>query len=264
MGMKMKNKILILGAFSLLLCAPLISEPAKKASRKAAAEEDVKEIQGKAKSLTLSMGISRTLEYPFDVGPIYITDPNLFDFRRIKEGEKDRKLLLVPKNAGTTDMTIHDAAGNPKLTYRVLVTREDLGQIMSQLEELLGDVEGINIRAVGTTILIDGDILLPKDMIRIMRVIDAIKERDPKKKEVPIRNIATISKTTMNIIGERIEKEIGSPEITVKALNNNIIMEGVAENDYEADRALEIARMYLPEVFVERNKGTVAVQSVLR
>ncbi len=216
---------------------------------------ELKPFTGKEKQLTVSMGVSKVLEFDFDIGPIYLTDDKLLRYRRVKENGKDRKLLIVAQNPGFTDMTVHDSNFVPRIKYMVRVAREDLGEVISQLQSLLGDIEGLKISALGGTIILDGEILLPKDMIRVMRVVDAMKDRDPKKKEVPIRNLASISKTTMNIIAERIEREIGSPEITARVINNNLFLEGTAESDYEADRAIEIARTYLPEVFVERTKG---------
>ncbi len=216
---------------------------------------ELKPYTGKEKPLTLSLGVSKVLEFDFEVGPIYLTDDKLFKYRRVKENGKDRKLLLIPTSPGFTDLTVHDSNFVPRIKYMVRVAREDMGEVMNQLNSLLGDVEGLRMTPVGGTIMLDGDILLPKDMIRIMRVVDAMKDRDPKKKEVPIRNLANISKVTMNIIAERIEREIGSPEITARVINNNLFLEGTAESDYEADRAIEIARTYLPEVFVERTKG---------
>ncbi len=209
----------------------------------------------KRESLTLSIGVSKTLEFPFEIGPVHLGEGELFIFRRIRAGGKERKLLLVPKSAGYTDMTVHDTMMVPRVTYSVRVTREDMGQIISQLEDLLGDIEGIRIKPVGGTIVIDGDILLPKDMVRIIRVVDALKDRDTKKKSTPIRNLANISQMTMNIIAERIEREIGSPDIQVRVLNNNILIEGTAQNNFEAERAIEMARTYLPETVVEKNKG---------
>jgi len=162
---------------------------------------------------------------------------------------------MIPKAPGYTDMTIHDTGGKPRITYFVRVTREDVGLVMSQLEQLLGNIEGVEIKAVGGTIIIDGEIILPKDMIRIFRVVDAMKDRDPKKKAVPIKNIATISKVTMAVLAKSIEKEIGSPEISVRVLNNNIVIEGTAQSNFEADRAVKVAKLYLPELFVEKTKG---------
>lgn len=242
-----------------LLIVPVL--PLHAADEKESADEEDKiEVKPapkakKERSLTLAMGVSKTLEFTFEIGPISLTDPSLFEFKRIKVGDKERKLRLKPNNAGYTDMTIADVNGVPQVTYLVRVTREDIGQVISQLDDLLGDIEGIRMKPVGGTIIIDGDILLPKDMLRIIRVVDAMKDRDPKKKEVPIRNIANISKITMNIIAERIEREINSPEIQARVLNNNIVLEGTAEGEFDADRAVEVAKTYLPEAFVEKNKG---------
>ncbi len=221
--------------------------------------EPVKVIKGREKTLTLPLGISKVLEFNFEIGPVYLTDTGVLSFQRVGDGgdkDKVKKLQLIPKNPGTTDMTIFDANGTPRITYLVRITREDMGQVISQLEELLGDIEGLKIKTLGGTIIMDGEILLPRDMIRIFRVLDAVKDtRDQKKKEVPIKNICTISKLTMNILAERIEREIGSPEITARVVNNNIFLEGTADGPFEADRAIEIARTYLPEVFAEKTKG---------
>jgi pilus assembly protein CpaC len=217
--------------------------------------EETRPFTGIQKNLEVGIGVSKTLEFDFEVGNIYLTE-DIIDYQRIYD-EKGRvfKLRIIAKNPGSTDMTINDAAKKPRIRYMLNVTREDIGQVSKQLKQLLGDIEGLKITSVGGTIILDGDILLPKDMIRIMRVVDALKDRDTKKKAVPIRNLATISKMTMNILAERIEREIGSPEITVRVVNNNLFLEGTAESEFEADRAVEISKTYLPEVFVERTKG---------
>jgi len=249
--------VVLYSFYWLTLCPRLLlGEDAKDDDKDDKSGEVVKIVQGKQKNLTIPIGLSRTLEFNFEIGPIYLTDPSLFDFKRVKDGsDKDKKLLIIPKNSGSTDMTIHDINGQPRITYLIRITREDLGQVTSQLEDLLGDIEGLKIRSLGGTLILDGEILLPRDMIRIFRVLDAIKDRDPKKKEVPIRNLTSISKLTMNILAERIEREIGSPEITARVVNNNIFLEGTAESDFEADRAVEFAKTYLPEVFVDKTKG---------
>ncbi|MFM8316150.1 MAG: pilus assembly protein N-terminal domain-containing protein, partial [Deltaproteobacteria bacterium] len=217
--------------------------------------EDPKPIMGVEKTLTLSEGASRQLEFPFELGRVDIGNESLFSFMRFKKDGKERIIRFVPKTAGTTTMTIYDIEDNPRISYTVRVTREDLGQITSQLEELLGDIEGLKIKSVGGTIILDGEILLPKDMIRINRVIAAMKDRDPKKSPTPIKNLTTIGKVTMNILAERIEREINSPEITARVINKNILLEGTAESEPDADRAFEIAKTYLPDIVKPNTKG---------
>jgi len=219
-------------------------------------------VKGKDKPLTLSMGATRVLEFPFSIGPVFLGDTTVLKFERMKgsTGNDITKLIVTPLKPGTTDLTVHDISGAPRISYAVRVTREDLSQVISQLEELLGDIEGVKIRAVGGTVIIDGEIVLPKDMVRVNRVVDALKDRDAKSKEVPIRNLATISKLTMSILAERIEREIGSPEITVKVINNNLFIEGTASDDTEGDRAIKIAQTYMPEVVVYKAKGDADVK----
>jgi len=219
-------------------------------------------VKGKDKSMTLAMGASRILQFPFALGPINLGDPNILKFDRMPEkGASDVfKIMVTPLNPGTTDFTIHDTSGTPRVSYLVRVTREDLGQVMSQLEEMLGDIEGLKIRSVGGTVILDGEIILPRDMVRINRVVEALRDRDAKSKEVAVRNFATISKLTMSILAERIEREIGSPEITVKVINNNLFIEGTASDDTEGDRAIKIAQTYIPEVVVYKAKGDADIK----
>lgn len=215
-------------------------------------------IKGKEKNLTIPMGTSRVLEFPFALGPIHLGDTNVLSYERMKDkatGSDFFRLMITPKNPGTCELTVHDSSNTPRITYKVRVTREDLGQVISQLEELLGDIEGLKIKSVGGTIILDGEIVLPKDMVRINRVVEALRDRDAKKKEVSIKNLATISKLTMTILAERIEREIGSPEITVRVINNNLFVEGTASDDTEGDRAINIAKTYMPEVVVYKAKG---------
>lgn len=241
---------------ALLLLIPLVAFSNEDEIEKQAADEAVI-VKGKDKSLTLPMGASRILQFPFAIGPINLGDDTVLKYERYKEkgSSEITKIMLTPKTPGTTDLTIHDTTGVPRISYTVRVTREDLGQVMAQLEELLGDIEGLKIRSVGGTVVLDGDIVLPKDMVRINRVVEALKDRDTKKGAVPVKNLASISKLTMTILAERIEREIGSPEITVKVINNNLFLEGTATDDTEADRAKEIARTYMPEVVIYKAKG---------
>lgn len=242
--------LIVLSLLMMGASLPSLAEDAEDAPK-----DPAKIIHGKRFSKTFSVGVARILEFPFDIGPIHLGDDSLLSYQRLPEGNKTTKLRIYPKNAGYTEMTIHDSTGAPQLTYLIRVTREDLGQVISELEDLLGDIEGLQIKTVGGTIILDGEILLPKDMVRIMKVVNAMKDRDPKKKAAAIKNLATISKMTMNILAERIEREINSPEITSRVVNNNIFLEGTAESNFEADRAIEIAKTYLPEVYVEPSKG---------
>lgn len=72
--------------------------------------------------LDLAVGISRTLEFPFEIGPLHLGNPALFDYRRVLgEGGRDKKLHFLPRAAGITDLVIHDAEGKPRMKYYIRV-----------------------------------------------------------------------------------------------------------------------------------------------
>lgn len=261
---RFKYLILFYGLVTLMLAFNIAgSFEAVAAENETEEAEEPKTIKGKDKVLTLSEGSSRQLEFPFDLGKVDIGNDQLFAYKRFLKEGKERIIRFVPKNSGTTTMTIYDSEDKPRITYTVRVTREDIGQLSAQLEELLGDIEGLQIKSVGGTIILDGEILLPKDMVRINRVITAMRERDPKKNITPIRNLTTIGKITMNILAERIEREIGSPEITARVINNNILLEGTAESEPDADRAFEIAKTYLPDIVKPKGGGKEEAADVI-
>ena len=130
---------------------------------------------------------------------------------------------------------------------------QENGGLLSKLRELLGDIEGLKIRATGGAVVLEGDILLPKDLIRIIRVADALKD-ERVTKSFPIHNETRLSPTTLKIIAERIEREINSPRLTASPLNGDIFLKGIAENEGEAERAVQIATTYLPESLVDKSK----------
>ncbi len=55
------------------------------------------------------------------IGPIFLTDPSVFGFRRVMYGKEARTLVLLPLKSGTTDFTVHDMSGKPITKYYVEV-----------------------------------------------------------------------------------------------------------------------------------------------
>src|SRR5207248_2672948 len=75
------------------------------------------------RELELAVGIGRTLELPFEIGPLYLSNPALFDYRRVLgRDNQSRKLRFLPRAAGLTDLVVHDAAGKPRVKYYVRVS----------------------------------------------------------------------------------------------------------------------------------------------
>ena len=64
--------------------------------------------------------------------------------------------------------------------------------VYSQLEDLLGDIEGLKIKFSKGFFILSGEIQNKKDMERIVRVLEAIN--DGRKEKIVFKNLVTLKK----------------------------------------------------------------------
>ena len=117
-------------------------------------------------------------------------------------------------------------------------------KISAEIKGLLGDIEGITIKIINNKVVVDGEVLLPKDMNRIVTVL----AQYPKDQA---DYIVTMSPIAQKKIAGVIESDIGNPEIHVRAVNDKFILEGVAGSEGEKQKAELIAKLYVPDVVVD-------------
>ncbi len=131
--------------------------------------------------------------------------------------------------------------------YRITVTNDDLITLLQEMKALIGDVEGLEMRIVGAQVVVDGAILVPKDMRRVLAVTGKyIGERRP------VINLAEISPMTLKLLGEKMEEEIAGGkdrprDIKVKTLNGRFFLEGAVDTKFQKDEAERICQAYIAE-----------------
>ncbi len=157
---------------------------------------------------------------------------------------KDLKIIrFEPITVGTTNFILRDDKGKKIVEYSIVVRKSNLNKVAGEIKSLLGDIEGIDIKIVNNKVVIDGEILLPKDMSRIYNVVAQFSD--------VASSIVTMSPLAQKKISELIEKDIGNPEIHVRAVNEKFILEGVAGNENEKTKAEIIAKTYVPDVVID-------------
>ena len=201
---------------------------------------------------TLIKDVSETIYLDYMPGNVFIANPNVCNFVALRE---QKKIMLIPTGEGTTSLTIQDTAGQIKHQIKIFVKISDLTRISQELKRLIGDIEGVEIKIIGKKVLIDGEILLPKDLNRIVTVAE---QYDPKK-EVGI--IATLSPLAQKIIAQKMEEDIHQmgesfKEIRVRAVNQRFLLEGAVDwagekegGDLNRKIAVETAKTYVPDKF---------------
>ena len=163
-------------------------------------------------------------------GVTYSKEQDLMRFKPTREGE------------GT--LTVHDKDGKILAEYLVQVKRSKLETVAREMQALLGDIEGITIKIVNNKVIVDGQILLPRDMNRIYNVVSQFGDQ--------AASLVTLSPLAQKKIAEFIARDINNPEIEVRAVNDIFILQGVANDEDEKARAEIIAKMYVPSVILDR------------
>ena len=149
--------------------------------------------------------------------------------------------------------TLHIKEGKTILKkYTIDIRETDLNRVAHEIQSLLKEIDGITIKIVNRRVVVDGEIVTPRDMKRIINVL----------KEYPKQasSLVTLSASAQNEVALFIEKEIANPNITVKAANGKFILRGEVSSDKEKDEAFVIAQLYAPSVITEAAVKSGAVR----
>lgn len=153
-------------------------------------------------------------------------------------------LRITPQAVGVGTLTIHDKSGKIIFEFGLDIKRSSLDKVAREIKSLIGDIEGVQIKIINNKVVVDGQILLPRDMSRIGNVVTQFGDQAV--------SLVSLSPLAQKKIAEIIEREINNPEVSVRAVNERFILEGVVDSEDERERAKKIAGTYLPPIVVDR------------
>ncbi|MDX9732188.1 MAG: pilus assembly protein, partial [Bdellovibrionales bacterium] len=107
-------------------------------------------------------------------------------------------------------------------------------------------------KIINNRVVVDGQVLLPRDLSRILAVIAQYGEAQAS-------SLVTLSPVAQRKIAQMISNHIGNPEIEVLPINDKFILEGTVSDAAEMARAVQIAQMYVPDMIKEagEKEGTI-------
>ena len=161
-------------------------------------------------------------------------------------------LQFSGKKTGVATLSILDKKGHKIFEYRIQVMKSDLTKVAREISALLADIEGITVKIINNRVVVDGQILLPRDMNRIYSVVQEYDKQ--------ASSLVTLSPLAQRKIAQLIEKDIGNPEITCRAVNEKFILEGTANDEAEKQKAEIIAKTYVPDVIVEQAEAAQLIK----
>ena len=152
--------------------------------------------------------------------------------------KKTNDIRFNPIKRGSSIMIIKNRENEILGRLHIDIQKDNLHKIAAELRDLLVAIDGIEVKIYNQKVIIDGQVLLPREMDRIKAVI--VKTYDPKL----VRSLVTYSPEAQKKIAELIEKEIGYPEVTVRYAYNRFLLEGCVSTEAELKKAMSIASLY--------------------
>lgn len=190
------------------------------------------------KELEVAMGIDaiETLDFDFST-KISIGNEQLL---RLVVIPQKRQLVFKGLKPGPTSVTIRDNAGDVRLRYIVRITATGKSNEVSELRDLIGDVEGLEIGIKGGKVVVSGEIVVPDDIGRVSKVLANYPS---------VLTLIELSPQTQRIIARKMSDELAKnnlKDVSVRVVNKTYWLEGVVSNDEKKKLALIIAKAYLP------------------
>lgn len=200
-------------------------------------------------SRTVAVGGIDTIDFPFTPRPPAIGNPTLV---RVENGSTSNQIRVVPLKKGTTTIQFDGPDGKVYKKINYNFPAGPLADKVAVIRKLLQEVEGITIEAVDDKIVIDGELIVPKDFDRILQVQEAYKD--------VVFNLVTLSKISRDAIARRMQKEInddpGGVNVQVNIKNDTFFLTGKVDNAGDRDRADWIAQTFMPEY-----QGSLAINN---
>lgn len=205
-----------------------------------------------ASEIRLVIGEQRVLNVQA-LARLAVGDPRIADVQVLGDG---RQILITAKSAGSTNLIIWNVEGR-KDTIPITVLTKDPDVIATQIRELLGEIEGVNIRVVGDRVILDGRVFTQADVARIDRVTSLFAN---------VANFVEIDTTAQRLIVEEINRTLQSNGITgvrARDVGGSVFLEGDAANADEAARATTIAGAFSTNITNLMSIGTALSRLIL-
>ena len=154
--------------------------------------------------------------------------------------DRDAGILnFSPKRVGVATLTIRSGSKIIQ-EFRLDVKKSDLTKVAKDIQVLLKDIDGIVIKIVNNRVVVDGQVLLPKEINRIHSVL--------KQFEGQAASLVILSPIAERKIAEMITADIALPNVHVRTVNGKFLLEGEVDDIGKKDFCMTIAQTYIPDL----------------
>ena len=209
----------------------------------------------KRETLNLVVGIKKIVKIDFEADFKNLLRINsVSDKLDIKPVYGLNEIIFEGKKPSRTNIIIKDKDGQTRLEYSVVITETDQSKTVKELRELIGNLEGIKIEVRAGRVVVDGEIIVPKDIGRLVVALEKYQD---------VLVFVEPSPHTLELIAKLMQDEIqvsGIKGVTVRVVNDAFWLEGVVDDrNNKKNRAQNIATALLPDRIASLAQRTGAV-----
>ena len=121
--------------------------------------------QSEGGTISLGVGQQKVIQVS-NVARVAIGEPDVADVKQVGGGNE---LLVTGVGEGRTSLLVWQT-NDRRLSYVIIVRKQDPKEVVSEVRALLGDREGIQIRVVGDRVYLDGETITTDDYERVQHV----------------------------------------------------------------------------------------------
>lgn len=208
----------------------------------------------KTERIEVVVGIDKDISFDFAFNTnIQIADGSIAQIARVIPNQ--RKIVIRGLKRGKTSFDVYDKVGDLKARYIIDVSESEKSKIVSDIKELIGDVEGIEIGIKGDKVYVGGKIYVPNDIGRVATVLDIYPD---------VLRFVEMAPQAQLVIAKKMQEELvrnNYRDLNVRVVNGKYWVEGTVaslEKDYPIVQRVVTA--YLPDKLesLARQQGSVA------
>jgi pilus assembly protein CpaC len=200
------------------------------------------------KDLEVAIGIAAVEKIDFDYNTkLSIGNDQLLKLKLVPQ---KREIEFNGLKPGRTTVIIRDTVGDVRLRYTVVITATGKSNEVSELRELIGDVEGLEIGIKGGKVFVGGEIVVPEDIGRVSQVLASYPQ---------VLTLIELSPQTQRVIARKMSDELARntlKDVSVRVVNKTYWLEGVVSSEEKKKLALVIAKAYLPPKILSLSTGS--------
>jgi pilus assembly protein CpaC len=204
--------------------------------------------------IDMVLGIDKIINIDFiPFQKLQIGNENLLAYTLIPQ---TKQIVFKGLKPGRTSVTVRNTVGDIKARYLLNITASDLSNLVLELKQFLGQIEGLEIGIKGDSVYLGGQIVVPSDYGIINLVLKKYADKG-------ILDMVELSPQTQRIVAQKMEEEIhkyGMRDVTVRIVNRSYWIEGVVKSKDEKSLAVKIAIAFLPESLATLAEREGAVQ----